>query len=474
MKMNIFRRVLLLMILMSFIAAILVQIVNIYQERNLVEDYLIKENTLAAKLAARAIESGSLTRLWPFELMKHITESDDVLFWWLVKPDGKIKLADDTSMQNKKITDSSLGTSTTVVKDDIFYKTGEPIKIIIEPVNTGKYEPLSFLYLGVSLERMAIMQRKVIGISIVLLLPIIIFAMLLSFSLSKSFTRPLNLLMKGLGFISRGSLTHKIEVDTGDEFEELAETFNNMTRKLKEIRDRDQLQNQMKSDFISIAAHQLRTPLTGIKWTLKTLIDGDAGGLNSEQKTVLEKSYASNERVIKLVSNLLDVSRIEDNRLGYDFNRDSFEDILENCLNAIRDDVKMKHFTLTVNKPKKIPKIMMDKHRIEVALINVLDNAVKYTHENGKISVGIKSVGIKNDKRILKIIVEDNGVGIPEKEKNRVFTKFFRGSNVVRMQTEGNGFGLFMARNIIKKHKGKIILRSQENQGTKVEICLPI
>jgi len=111
----------------------------------------------------------------------------------------------------------------------------------------------------------------------------------------------------------------------------------------------------------------------------------------------------------------------------------------------------------------------MDSDRMLLVLQNLLDNAIKYTPEYGKIKIEIKIID-----KFLKVSVNDNGVGIPEKEKSKIFSKFFRGENVIRMQTEGTGLGMFIAKNIIEKHNGQIFVKSKEGRGTEVSFNLPL
>lgn len=144
MKGSIFRRVLLMMVLMSLSAGIMILATNIYQESKLVEDLLIENNLLQAKLAAQAIEAGSRTRLWPFELLRHVSASDDILFWRVVEPSGRIKLANDAKMQNKFIIDDSLGIKESLVKDSFSEITNEKIKVIIEPMTIAGRSQLFF------------------------------------------------------------------------------------------------------------------------------------------------------------------------------------------------------------------------------------------------------------------------------------------------------------------------------------------
>jgi signal transduction histidine kinase len=232
---------------------------------------------------------------------------------------------------------------------------------------------------------------------------------------------------------------------------------------------RDKLVEKMKTEFVSIAAHQLRTPLSAIKWSLRMVLDGDAGKVNKEQKDLLEKTYLSNERMISLINDLLNVTRIEEGRFLYKPELMQIEDVIDKVLIDLEETIKMKNIIVKFEKNEKaLSPVKIDKEKINMAIHNVLENSLKYTPAKGKISISLEE---ENKDIVLKIT--DNGVGIPEDQKQRIFTKFFRGSNVVKMETEGSGLGLYTTKNIIESHNGKIWFESQEGKGTTFYMTIP-
>ena len=237
--------------------------------------------------------------------------------------------------------------------------------------------------------------------------------------------------------------------------------FNDLTR--------EKMIDMLKSEFISIAAHQLRTPLSAIKWAIKMTLDGDAGELNEEQKKILLKGYASNERVINLINEMLNVSRIEEGKFGFNFIKRDIGEIIDKSIKNQSDQIKSKSLKLIYKKSKNLPKLDLDQEKIELVFNHLLENAVKYTPEHGTVEIAIKI-----EKKHIKIKIADNGIGIPKKDQKKLFTKFFRAENVVRMQTEGSGLGLYIAKNIIEKHNGKIICKSKEGVGTEFNLIFPI
>lgn len=231
---------------------------------------------------------------------------------------------------------------------------------------------------------------------------------------------------------------------------------------------KEKLVEKMKTEFVSVAAHQLRTPLSAIKWTIRMILDGDVGEINEEQRELLEQTYISNERMIRLINDLLDVSRIEEGRLLYDQEDARIEDVLDSVIEASQEMLRNKNMVLEVNK-KETPKVKIDKEKIGVVIQNLLENAIKYTEQGGKIKITLD-----NDEKNVIFKIEDSGVGIPKSQQDRIFTKFFRAENVTRMETNGTGLGLYTTKNIVQAHKGQIWFESEENKGTTFYFTIPI
>jgi len=233
---------------------------------------------------------------------------------------------------------------------------------------------------------------------------------------------------------------------------------------------REKMIERMKTEFVSLSAHQLRTPLSAIKWTLRMLLDGDLGKITEEQREFLEKTYKSNERMINLINDLLNITRIEEGRYLYKPIFINIEPIIQSVLDAYKDEIKERKLKLNFIKPKeKLPEIKVDVEKIRLAIQNLLENAIRYTKAGGEMKISLKYLGDK-----IECSVSDTGVGIPEDQRARVFSKFFRGSNVIRLETEGSGLGLFITKNIIEAHGGRIWFESKEGEGTTFYFTLPL
>lgn len=233
---------------------------------------------------------------------------------------------------------------------------------------------------------------------------------------------------------------------------------------------REKMIERMKTEFVSLAAHQLRTPLSAIKWTLRMLLDGDLGAITEEQRDFIEKTYKSNERMTGLINDLLDVTRIEEGRYLYKPTLTNIEPIVQFVINSYKEEIKRKNLKLEFKKPKeKLPEVKVDVEKIRLALDNLLGNAIRYTPTGGEITVSLKL-----NKKEIEFSAKDTGVGIPKDQQIRVFTKFFRGANVIRLETEGSGLGLFIAKNIIEAHGGRIWFKSEEGKGSTFFFTLPV
>jgi len=234
---------------------------------------------------------------------------------------------------------------------------------------------------------------------------------------------------------------------------------------------REKTIERTKSEFVSLTAHQLRTPLSAIKWALRMLLDGDLGKITEEQKDFIEKTYQSNEKMIELINDLLDITRIEEGRYLYQPILTNLESVVQFVINSYKEEIERKKLKFEFKKPEKKLPVMLDVEKMRLAVQNLLDNAIRYTPPSGQVTISLKHV--KGEKEI-EFLIKDTGVGIPEDQKERIFTKFFRGVNVIRMETEGTGLGLFIAKNIIEAHEGKIWFESKENVGTTFHFTIPV
>jgi len=231
-----------------------------------------------------------------------------------------------------------------------------------------------------------------------------------------------------------------------------------LTRANEKLRELD----ERKSEFVSVVAHQLRTPLSGIKWTLNMIVNEELGTLSTEQKTFLMKSYESNERMIALIDDMLGADRVESGKFHYIFTETQLLDLFDNVLYEILPLANKRKISIqfTTRDPN-TPKVFIDPEKIRAVIQNLLENAIKYTRDAGTVNISIVS-----ENGFVKVAVQDNGIGIPKMEQRNVFNRFFRATNALKVQTDGSGLGLFIVKSIIEKHGGKIWFESNENMGS--------
>jgi signal transduction histidine kinase len=227
--------------------------------------------------------------------------------------------------------------------------------------------------------------------------------------------------------------------------------------------------SQVKSEFIAIASHQLRTPLTAIKGYLSMILEGDYGKLPAKIKEKIENVLQSSERVIRLVNSILDVSKIEAGEMEMNLERADLREIIREVINELSRKAKEKNLYLKFEEPKEFPKILLDREKIRQVILNLIDNAIRYTQKGG---VTVK-LQMANDK--LQIVISDTGEGLTKEEKEKLFERFSRGTAGTKFWTEGAGLGLYIARRFVEMHKGKIWVESEgREKGSTFYVELPV
>jgi signal transduction histidine kinase len=231
-----------------------------------------------------------------------------------------------------------------------------------------------------------------------------------------------------------------------------------LTKANEKLHDLD----ERKSEFVSIVAHQLRTPLSGIKWTLNMLINGEFGALQTEQKAFLMKAYENNQRLIALIEDMLSVDRMESGKTKMVLTEIQLLDLFDNVLFEVHSNAEQKGVTIEfAERPKDLPKVMADSEQMRAVIQNLLDNAVRYTPKGGKV---ILNFSVEDG--FVKIAVKDSGIGIPLADQARIFNRFFRSKNAIKAKPDGSGLGLFIIKGIIERHGGRVWFESKEGEGS--------
>lgn len=227
--------------------------------------------------------------------------------------------------------------------------------------------------------------------------------------------------------------------------------------------------DQAKSEFVSLASHQLRTPLTAISWFTELLLKKDIGKLNKKQEEFLKEIYASNKRMIDLVGALLNVSRIELGTLAVTPKLIDFVKIIRDVIDEFGAQIRRKKLKVIKYLEEDLPLINADANLIRIVFQNIISNAIKYTPNKGRIEI---SLSRQSSDVLFK--VTDTGYGIPKYQQSKVFTKLFRADNVVGKETDGTGLGLYIVKAVVEQSGGVIWFESEEDKGSAFFITIPL
>jgi len=227
--------------------------------------------------------------------------------------------------------------------------------------------------------------------------------------------------------------------------------------------------NRIKSEFVSIVSHQLRSPLSNLRWALELLMSGRLGEIEASQLDYFRILKDNSARMGELVKDLLIVSRIEQGRLPLKKSEFFLTDLIKDVISEFTPFARAFNVEISLETIDNLPKIFADSSQLKLTIENFLDNAIRYIKEKGKVEIKLKR---KDNSLYFK--VKDNGVGIPKEDQKYIFQKFFRSSNVLRYQTQGTGLGLYIAKSIIEKSGGKIGFQSEEKKGTTFWFTIPI
>lgn len=239
---------------------------------------------------------------------------------------------------------------------------------------------------------------------------------------------------------------------------------------IKVLRDRTREENILasKREFLDTAAHQLRTPLTAMSWAFETFVKEIQN--NPGLKTTAEEGLGLAKKSIKIVDDLLNAARIEGGQFGYKFQETDIVNFIKEIVGQAKTIAEQANIKVTFTSAENSLKATIDTERLGIALTNLIDNAIKYNNVNGSVAVTLEK---ETDLKFIKISIQDTGVGVPQNEINKMFTKFYRGSNIIQLEPNGSGLGLYITRNIIRNHGGEIYVDSVPGRGTKFWFTLP-
>lgn len=234
----------------------------------------------------------------------------------------------------------------------------------------------------------------------------------------------------------------------------------------KKLRDLD----ATKDEFISMASHQLRTPLTSIKGYVSMILDGDLGEIRPEQRKALEEAYDSSQRMVYLIGDFLNLSRIQTGRFELEKTPISLSRLIGEEIDQLRQSAKARNVSLLYSAPADFPDVSLDETKIRQVMMNFIDNAIYYAKPEG----GEVLIVLEKQRDAVIFSVKDNGIGVPSHARRHLFTKFYRADNAKKARPDGTGIGLYMAKRVVVAHGGSIIFESKEGEGSEFGFRLPI
>lgn len=333
--------------------------------------------------------------------------------------------------------------------------SGEKVMAVTRVVHNDNGSPIGAIRYVVSLEEADRQIILIIGALVAAGIVIILFVVFSSYYFMRSIITPIKRIGATASLIAQGDFNARIEKSNDDEIGQLCDTINDMAVELGQS-------EKMKNDFISSVSHELRTPLTSIKGWAETIEAGE-----TDQKTFergMNIIVRESERLSGIVEELLDFSRMQSGRMTLTMDKIDILAELGEAVYMFSERAKTERKFLLYDEPANLPPVLGDINRLRQVFVNVLDNALKYTSEGGTISVTAEE-----ESGFIKVVISDNGCGIPEEHLPNVKKKFYKANQTVR----GSGIGLALADEIMNLHSGSLEIESHENVGTAVTIRIP-
>ena len=241
----------------------------------------------------------------------------------------------------------------------------------------------------------------------------------------------------------------------------LQDRIEKATRELRQTNQKLLELDEAKDDFISMASHQLRTPLTSVKGYISMVLDGDAGRVNRQQAKMLRQAFSSSQRMVYLITDLLNISRLKTGRFVIDASPTDLSELAHEEIVGLQETAKLKDIKLIYKRPQSFPELMLDEVKIRQVIMNFIDNALYYTPAGGSVRVELEEKAAAVELRVV-----DDGIGVPKSEQHHLFTKFYRAGNARKVRPDGTGLGLFMAKKVISAQGGSILFSSREGHGS--------
>jgi len=301
-------------------------------------------------------------------------------------------------------------------------------------------------------------RNQIVNMTLVSIIAVLFFAPLFASRLIK----PIRQLETSAAEIAKGNFDYQVMIKTKDELQELGDAFNKMTAGLKRLQE-------LKNEFVFIAAHELRTPVTAIKGYISMIFEDTKANLTDSVRQSLETVSRANDRLVQLVNDILEIARSEAGRLKIEVFAVDIRESTEAILEEVAPLAAEKKLTLVYQPPADLPLVLADTARLKEIIMNFVSNAIKYNRESGLVTITHE---IADDKIVTH--VADTGYGLSSEDQRHVFEKFFRSEAEIFKKIQGTGLGLFITKELVEKMGGQVWVKSEKNKGSTFSFSLPL
>jgi signal transduction histidine kinase len=227
--------------------------------------------------------------------------------------------------------------------------------------------------------------------------------------------------------------------------------------------------NKLKKEFVQIISHQIRSPLTIIKWQIEILQQSGEKGFTKKQRQYIDKIYEENERITTMVNEILNMARAEKHSESANVSETVLEETISECIKILDSFAKLKKINIIFENDAQRHTVLVDSEKLKIAFVNLIENAISYSKKESDVVIKIKKIG-----KDVEIMIKDHGIGIKKDEHDLIFQKFYRGSGGRKFQPEGTGLGLYMTKMVVDQMEGMLRFKSKVNKGTEFYLTLPL
>lgn len=443
------------------------------------ESEVAERGIILSRVAVESINTHYLSGTWPFGLLSEVGRSSGVVFWWIVRPDGTIYMANDERLFGYRVEVAPQITDGMEVLDYMY--GGQRIKLIASPLAISDNGKPWVFWLGLSEDFIGKLVEKTIVIMVIFFAAVIISTIIISLLWSRELVRPLERIKRTMESAASGNLNVSTRIRSNDELGELASYCDRMIEGLRRYVERarkDAIElgkqraemeklksiDKMKDEFLFTASHGMKTPLTPVLSLAQQMLEGGFGEISDRQREALKIIFQEAKRLLMDIEDLLSAARIDARKLELYREPVKLGELVRDAVKEMELIASQKGIKI-LTKVAKLPTLRLDRRRITQVVSHLIDNAITYSPEGSKVEVLAKRRGNK-----VVVMVRDYGRGIAKKDMPKLFKKFFRANCTI----PGTGLGLYIVKNVVEAHGGEVWCESELGKGSTFYFTLPL